>query len=38
VSHQRANPYDLRGNRTLAASPGWNQVMQCDAEDQLVFE
>jgi RHS repeat-associated protein len=38
VSHQRANTYDLRGNRTLAAGPGWNQVMQYDPEDRLFFE
>ncbi|NUN50815.1 MAG: hypothetical protein HUU15_18565, partial [Candidatus Brocadiae bacterium] len=38
VAHQRANTYDLRGNRTQVAGPGWNQVMQYDPEDRLFFE
>jgi len=38
VNHQRANTYDLRGNRTQVAGPGWNQVMQYDPEDRLFFE
>ncbi|NUN49039.1 MAG: hypothetical protein HUU15_09450, partial [Candidatus Brocadiae bacterium] len=32
------NTYDLRGNRTQVAGPGWNQVMQYDPEDRLFFE